>query len=319
MYIQHIMMLSVIFCVLTKAILWTCFFISVFFIIPSFLNKGKSVFIKDKFIRLGGAVLIGSILVNSIKGLILYSDKITLSGFISWYYQKITSLNWGDFIGVTWFCWTLLVFTLIWSLFTDKMYIQKKSEKPIPSFIKIFAFCIVMIPINYIALSLNNVVGDAFLGFHDIKYFPTYIAAFIFGIKTYQNNWLDKINYKYGIFGIIMFSFFYSLESGWILGHGFNDAIFRTFCAVGMILFLIYVFKTYFNQSNKFTKTLSRASFPAYVIQFVFLITCFAFLKPFYFSWSPWLITLSTGVISVLSSFMLGIVLYRLPFFRRIF
>lgn len=89
MYIQHIMMLSVIFCFLTKAILWTCFFISVFFIIPSFLNKGKSVFIKDKFIRLGGAVLIGSILVNSIKGLILYSDKITLSGFISWYYQKI--------------------------------------------------------------------------------------------------------------------------------------------------------------------------------------------------------------------------------------
>ena len=65
------------------------FFISAFFIIPSFLNKGKSVFIKDKFIRLGGAVLIGSILVNSIKGLILYSDKITLSGFISWYYQKI--------------------------------------------------------------------------------------------------------------------------------------------------------------------------------------------------------------------------------------
>lgn len=116
-----------------------------------------------------------------------------------------------------------------------------------------------------------------------------------------------------------MFSFFYSLESGWILGHGFNDAIFRTFCAVGMILLLIYVFKTYFNQSNKLTKTLSRASFPAYVFQFVFLITCFAFLKSFYISWSPWLITLSTGVISVLSSFMLGIVLYRLPFLEEFF
>lgn len=166
---------------------------------------------------------------------------------------------------------------------------------------------------------LNKHLGEGFLGFHLIKYFPTYIAAFILGNKASQNNWLNKIDFKNGIFGFIMFVFFYCLELDLALYHGLdNDAIFRTFCAVGMILFLLYIFKAFFNRTNKVTQVLARASFPAYVVQYIFLWALFKFLQPALL-WNQWVITLVIGVISIISSFILGIILYRLPFFRRIF
>ncbi|ASK79224.1 hypothetical protein CF386_09135 [Paraphotobacterium marinum] len=294
------------------------FFISAFFIIPSFLKKGKSAFNKDKMIRLGGAVLIYVVTMDLILSKIIWGSKFTLASFISWYYEHIINLQWGDFMGVTWFCWTLLIFTLVWSQFVKTKNIEEKSNKPLPSLLKIFIFCSIMTPINLIALKINGVSGDGFLGFHLIKYFPTYIAAFVLGIQAYQNNWLDEIDFKYGIFGLVMFTFFYCFENGFITGRGFDDSIFRTFCAIGMILFQLYIFKTFFNHSNKVTKVLARASFPAYVFQFIFLVALFKFLQPVV-SWNPWIITLVIGVISIVGSFILGIILYRLPFFRRIF
>ena len=153
--------------------------------------------------------------------------------------------------------------------------------------------------------------------------FPSYIAAFMIGIRAYQNNLLDKINLRYGLFGLILFSFgFYSIVFSHFIASSISTdesfRILRTFCAVGMILFLLYIFKKYFNHSNKVTKALARASFPAYVIQFVFLNVFFKFIAPG-LNWNPWLITLFVGALAVICSFTVGMILYRLPFFKRIF
>ncbi|ASK78898.1 hypothetical protein CF386_07465 [Paraphotobacterium marinum] len=297
------------------------FFISAFFIIPSFLKKGKAEFNKDKIIRLGGAVLITILLEMPIEFTLMKEFVGIKSSYLSWLYTQTISFQWGTFMGVTWFCWTLLIFTLLWSQFADKKNIQKKFDNPLPSLIKIFVFCMVMIPINYIAVVLNNKLGDAFLGFLDIKFFPTYITAFILGIKAYQNNWLEKIDFKYGIFGLIIFMFFISGTKG-LIGYSFNISnsfeILRTPCAVGMILFLLYIFKTFFNHSNKVTKVLARASFPAYVVQFIFLGLMIKFVLP-QLSWNPWWIAIFIGAVATIASFILGIILYRLPIFRRIF
>ncbi|ASK78897.1 hypothetical protein CF386_07460 [Paraphotobacterium marinum] len=297
------------------------FFISAFFIVPSFLKKGKAEFNKDKIIRLGGAVLITILLVMPIQYDSIKEYLGTKSSYLSYLYTQTISFQWGTFMGVTWFCWTLLVFTLIWSQFTDKKSIQEKSDKPLPSLIKIIVFCLIMIPINLIALKVNGILGDGFLGFHYIKYFPTYIAAFILGIKAYQNNWLDKIDFKYGLFGLVIFLFFISGISN-LTSFSFNISnsfeILRTPCAVGMILFLLYIFKTFFNHSNKVTKVLARASFPAYVVQFIFLGLMFKFVLP-HLSWNPWWIAIFIGAVATIASFILGIILYCLPIFRRIF
>ena len=95
------------------------FFISAFFIIPSFLKKGKNSFNKDKMIRLGGAVLITFWLVEPFSDIYkFWGTKTILDSFIGYLsstdrWIPIGNLQWGDFMGVTWFCWTLLIFTLI--------------------------------------------------------------------------------------------------------------------------------------------------------------------------------------------------------------
>lgn len=299
------------------------FFISAYFLIPSILKKGRYAFNKDKIIRLGGAVLIGSLIVNYVSSKLEFGSRFSSSSFWSYYYTHFTNLQWHDLMGVTWFCWALLIFTLIWSLLIKNSNIQNKNDEPLPSFFKIIAFCLIMLPINYFAIELNHKVDGSDLGFFSIKWFPTYIASFIFGIKSYQNNWLEKINLKYAIFGLILCLFFFDgTITHFLLGLTFvgDDSydFFRTPCAIGMILFLLYIFKRFFNHSNRVTKVLACASFPAYVVQFIFLNSLFKSIPPAV-SWNPWVITLVIGVISVICSFTIGIILYRLPFFKRIF
>ena len=169
-----------------------------------------------------------------------------------------------------------------------------------------------MIPFNFLALLFSYKCHNDFLGLYNIKYFPTYAAAFYFGIISYQNKWFDKIDFKYGFFGFILFSFFYCLENGWILiGCHFNNAIFRTFCSIGMMLFLLYVFKIYFYQSNKMTRMLSKFSYLACAFSFILIVTLIQFFIP-HFSSYPWLLLLLTSTVVIISYFIFSISLYKL-------
>ena len=92
----------------------------------------------------------------------------------------------------------------------------------------------------------------------------------------------------------------------------------RTFNAIGMILFILYIFKAYLNLSNPVTKVLARASFPAYVVQLLFVFPLIYYISA-YLTWNPLFIVLVEWIIATICAFVLGIILYRLPIFRRIF
>ncbi|ASK79326.1 hypothetical protein CF386_09680 [Paraphotobacterium marinum] len=301
------------------------FFVSAFFVIPSFLKKGKKEFNKDKIVRLGSGILLVIFAVNQIPDIInnwgqksifqLYINEITHG------LKPLFDLQWGQFLNVAWFCWVLLVMTLIWSYFTNKEAIQNKPNKPLPSFVTIILFCIFMIPFNCLAMGLMSVLGDDFLGIHLMYYLPTYIAAFIIGIQCYKNQWVYKIDKTYGFFGLVLFliciSFSWSLFPGMTVGSFYYIPL-HTGCAIGMCLFIIYVFKTYFNRSNTFTQILARASFPAYLVQSIFLNILFKYAESAV-SWNPWAVTLFIGAMATICSFILGIVLNRLPYTRSVF
>ena len=303
------------------------FFISAYFIIPSYLNKEEKYFIKDKVRRLGGAVIITLFIIDPITDVIKFFGKTTILQSYTGYltandrWNTIVSLQWGSLLGVTWFCWALLVFTIIWCLFLDKSNLIHIKKKPFPSFIKIILFCLMMVPINSFAIMLNNHLGNSFLGFRLIKYFPTYVAAFYFGLQAHKHDWIKQITFKHAIYGLIMFSLVF-----WgIFFHQFGYkriddpyAIFRTFMAFGMIIFILYIFKNLFNYSNRFIKELTRSSFPAYVVQSIFLCFLFQWVAP-KLTYNPWAITIIIGTISTIFSFILGIVLVRTPYFNRIF
>jgi glucans biosynthesis protein C len=303
------------------------FFISAYFIIPSYLNKKEKSFKKDKIIRLGGAVIITLLLIDPITDVIkFFGEKTILQSYTGYLtandrWNTIVSLQWGSLLRVTWFCWALLVFTIIWCHFSEKSDLISLQKKPFPSFIKIILFCLMMVPINSFAIMLNNHLGDSFLGFRLLKYFPTYIAAFYFGLQAHKNDWIKQITLKHAIYGLIMFSLVFCGIFFNKFGYQKIDdpyTIFRTFMTFGMIIFILYIFKNIFNYSNIFTKELARASFPAYVVQPIFLCFLFQWVAPKLIG-SPWVITIIIGAVATICSFILGMVFVRTPYFNNIF
>ena len=139
------------------------FFISAYFLIPSFLKKGKKSFNQDKIIRLGSVVLLTIVFIGPvIFPLLKHLLGISSTSYLSWLSEEFLTLQWGLPMEVTWFCWTLLVFTLVWSQFANKVNCQTRSEQPLPSFFKIILFCVFMVPINYLAVELQQILGDGF-------------------------------------------------------------------------------------------------------------------------------------------------------------
>ena len=295
------------------------FFISAFFLIPSFIKKGKHSFNKDKIIRLGSVVLLTIVFIGPvIFPLLKHLLGISSTSYLSWLSEEFLTLQWGLPMEVTWFCWTLLVFTLVWSQFANKVKCQTRSEQPLPSFFKIILFCVFMVPINYLAVQCQHILGDGFLGFMHLGYFPSYIACFIFGLQSYQKKWLQQINVQYGIFGLFLFVVSFGVIL--IVKKDIPSIIeyMRTFNAIGMTLFILYIFKAYLNLSNPVTKVLARASFPAYVVQLLFVFPLIYYVSA-YLKWNPLFIVLVEWIIATICAFVLGIILYRLPIFRRIF
>ena len=142
------------------------------------------------------------------------------------------------------------------------------KDKRIPAIWKIVLFAVIMAPISCLGLYVQNHLGDNFLGFHDLKYFPTYIVMFYFGIQAFKYKWFDQLELKHAFWGILMWLFGWGLSA--LIGIGYSSNFYvigRGFTVIGMSMFLIYVFKAMFDKKNKWTAILSRSAFAAYVIQ----------------------------------------------------
>ncbi|MCP4476157.1 MAG: acyltransferase family protein [Gammaproteobacteria bacterium] len=104
------------------------FFISALFVVSSHKKKGTGLFILDKFKRLGIPTLIWLIVILPLLSL-LVSSNYALKNIIGFFHTGQIDL------GVTWFCWALIVFNLVWLSvlkLTSKEDIEVKSM-PIPS------------------------------------------------------------------------------------------------------------------------------------------------------------------------------------------
>jgi glucans biosynthesis protein C len=293
------------------------FFISAYFVVPSSNRKGAGRFILDKLKRLGIPTLIMVFILTPIIGFIIgwktYLDVLNLYG---------SMLKTGNMeLGVTWFCWTLIVFSVIFVLL-QKIFFPKGSksgEKKFPPIWKILLFAVIMIPINYLGLYLQHLLGENFLGFHLLGCFPAYIVMFYFGIQAYKYKWLDQLTFKHAFCGILMWIFGRIIIGQIAVGYGLNyDMAGRGFTVIGMCLFLIYAFKMLFNTKNKWTAILSRTAFAAYVVQQVPMALIAGIYTP-YMTQTPIVNFIVIAIPSVISSFLIGYVICKLPLLRKIF
>ncbi|KJF83262.1 acyltransferase family protein [Photobacterium angustum] len=287
------------------------FFISAYFVTSSLERKGQRLFINDKFIRLGIPVLISLVVINP------FIDNGFISNFADFF--KTGNID----LGVTWFCWTLIVFSIVYSIVVNnKAMVEKRIDSSFPAVWIIIVFAFILIPLNYIFLYLQNVGGYNLMGFRSLGNFPAYIAMFYLGIQAYKYQWLDKLTVKHASVGICMWLF--ALITVFYL-HAINSeyasssyVLIRGFTAIGMSMFVLYVFKTFFNNNNYWTKRLSRTAFAAYVFQYIALYSVAKIYQPL-MTQTPLINFVVVGIPSVIIAFALSGVICKTPKLKEIF
>ena len=283
------------------------FFISAYFVVPSYNKKGKWFFWRDKLKRLGIPVLLTLLIIDPV--VIYLSTEYSLMESIKNSYASYGGIlkTYNITLGVTWFCWTLIVFNsgyIIYRLFDSPKVEASRSPATIPTFLTMVTFGIMMIPFDYLGLYLMNRLGPDFLGFHFLQFFPMYIAMYCIGIKAYTHQWIEQISHKSAFLWLVI----------WIFAMIFRVIPFQT---MGMSIFLLYNFRKLFNTSNKLTQVLSRTAYAAYIIQVIPLCFLGILLMP-HMSQMPVVNFLAVGIPTVILSFVIGYFLCQVPVLKKI-
>jgi len=308
------------------------FFLSALFIPASYNKKGVAKFLKDRFLRLGIPLIFYSFMLSPLMNYLIYyyagAHHITFMQFLGGYD------NWISF-GVLWFVAALLLFTVfyvVWRQLSDPSGTKASWKIPSVNAILLFAVCLgiftflvrIVFPIGW---TLDPV------GFQ-LGHFPQYIAFFIFGIIAADSNWLEQISYarykKMGlitlcliVFGLPMIFVVQAINHSplaWFAG-GFRLLSFlysnwEQITGVVITTALLGIGKRSWNTPSPFLATLSRSTFAVYIIHPFVLIS----MSLMAIGWSvePVVKLLVVAPLSVIFSFILGLLIVRIPGVNRI-
>lgn len=169
------------------------FFISSYFVSKSYEKKGPVKFLKDRFIRLGIPLVFFFFVLNpTTMYFIEHFSKKSNYSYISWLINCILHFeNLGT--GPLWFVKALLIFNTGYVVY--RMLTKSKSglkhKMPIPSNRQILLFNLATGFIAFL-VRIFYPTGKEFLSLQ-LGYFTQYIALFVVGIISYENNWLKQI------------------------------------------------------------------------------------------------------------------------------
>ena len=327
------------------------FMVSSYFILPSYNKKGANLYIKDRLKRLGIPLLFFTAIIGPfllyIQTLIFKVEQVSFTSF----YQNLKEIRffyfYYDFIiknkvfemGPLWFVFTLLIFTLIF-IAVIQIIKRLKNVKSIdwntnlnfPQNYKLFISILVLAAATFL-VRLKWPIGSNFYALQ-FCFFPQYIFMFIAGIFAYINNWFEKINHKKAVLWlvvliiailswplIILFSGAFEGADITILAGGFHwqaftYALWESVVCVSISIVLIYYFREKLNHQNKFFKTLSDSAYAVYIIHPLIIIPLAYALMAF--ELHPLLKFLIVSIVGVPLSFLLGSLIKRIPFLRKI-
>lgn len=291
------------------------FFISAIFVPASLAKKGADRFFADKLKRFGIPVALTVIVILPLSaGIAALPDGRFAAGVLGFYRDEakgLAALN--PLFGVAWFIWTLLVFSTVYMLIVKwrgPKPIKAAPKRRIPPNWQIALFACAMIPVNYGALALQQVLGENILGFHLLKYFPMYIAMFTFGIVASRHDWLNQLTMK----TVLPWAFVAILALVW---RDLGEMITRPFTVIGMSMLMLYGFRQAFTERTPLTQWLTDAAYAAYLIQTV-TISLVGVMFVRVMTDSPMLNFVITSVAAVPLSFVVAHYLRKLPGLRHI-
>ena len=263
------------------------FLISGYFTPGSFDRKGAKVYLKDRLLRLGIPTLIYMFILSPIASIGVYQMPETLT--------KITTpFTWQQYpkligIGPMWFAVMLLIFEcgyIAWHMAAKRWAKRVADHSVLPHFRVIFAFILVLALTSYL-VRIVLPLGKYVLNFPTLAYLPQYLSFFLIGILASRNNWFRTLPGSMGKRGfwlalvvtLILFPVALSGTSGTQVGFLGNGtwqsgvyALWDSTFSVGMCLFLITLFRRFFDYPGRLGKFLSQQAFTVYVIHIPIIV-----------------------------------------------
>ena len=306
------------------------FFLSAYFIKPSYDRKGATRFLTDRLLRLGLPLVFYSFILSPLLSYLVYyfgyGQHITYLQYLGGFHP------WIDF-GVLWFVAALLLFTLVYvavCAFT-KNGLTKPLAAPSAAIIILFAatvgivsfFVRTRLPVGWVLKPL---------GFQP-AHFSQYIALFILGLVAYKNNWLNTITFKTGkqlfflfLFLLMFFPVFYIIQTKfhmpgeWYSG-GFHFqallyAVWEQVIGFSIITALLVFGRELWNRSSPLLAKLSRYTFAVYIFHPLVVIS--ASLAVHNWNINPVLKLLVVAPVAVIGSFLLAGLVVLLPGVKKV-
>ncbi len=171
------------------------FFLSAYFIGPSYDKKGPVKFVTDRLLRLGLPLVFYSLLLGPVMNYMVYyfgkGHHIAFLQYLSGYD------DWIDF-GVLWFVAALLLFTLIYVLVRVLFKNISLKALPAPNAGTIILFAASVGVISFLVRQVFPVGWTLKPVGFQLGHFSQYIAMFILGLVASKSNWLNTISDETG-------------------------------------------------------------------------------------------------------------------------
>lgn len=307
------------------------FFLSALFIPTSFDKKGGGKFLIDRLLRLGIPLIFYSFVLSPFLSYMTYNFTGThpsvsygryLAGFDGW-------INFG----VLWFVAALLLFTFAYAIW--RMFFRTDVKvMPVPDVSRILFIALAVGVITY-WVRIIYPVGRVFepLGFQ-FGHFPQYISMFVFGLIASRSKWLNEAGYKTGktlaivaiclvfigmpLFFVVRAWLKFPIEQFNVGGQwpSLWYAVWEQLLGFSMVAALLCIGKSKWNGPSVFFSKLSRSTFAVYIFHPLILIALSVALH----GWAiePAIKLLVVGPIAVIGSFLLGMLLVKIPRVNRI-
>lgn len=306
------------------------FFLSAYFIGPSYDKKGPAKFTADRLIRLGIPLVFYSLVLSPVLNYTVehygYGRHSSFIGYMSGYH------HWIDF-GVLWFVAALLLFTLVYVLV--KIIFKHIPSKPIPAptALNVILFAAGVGAVSFL-VRLVFPVGWVLhpVGFQP-GHFSQYIALFVLGLVASKNNWISNITDKTGkrlgsfaLWILLFFPVFFVIEktvkmdgswwSGGLHWQALLYAIWEQVIGFSIIVGLLIGGRMRWNEPSARISKLSRLTFAVYIFHPMVLISLALLVSNI--NIEPAIKLLVVGPLAVIGSFLLASVIVRIPGVKKI-
>jgi fucose 4-O-acetylase-like acetyltransferase len=304
------------------------YMLSGYFVSRSYDKKGPAKFIKDRLIRLGIPLLVYTTLIITFIDFMIINfargETVSIFRIVSY---KVQHPHWV--IGPLWFVEGLLIFSIIYAIVK---IITKSSFKPFkdtfPSNSAILISIIAIAAMTFL-VRLRFPVGYEVHVFQ-LGHFVHYSFCFWVGILASRGKWFDNLSRSQArtwniaaVVATLLLPVLFALGGGrvepFLGGFSWQSLVlsfWESFACLSIIISLLYMFRTRFNDQGKLLKWMSPNFYIVYILHQPVIVSI---MIPFLYVDMPTpLKFLFVALIGVSLCFVLGNLIRKIPFTKKV-